>query len=239
MQLVTGCNAIYMGRMAPYLETLRQHANIPVTFVTVNFDPGNVGINTVRMTAAQNYGAPPETECIQHGSFVNVIPGDDDEVLIYTDGDFRMQRPLEDDELELLALKHGEVVTSWNGSPDETLALEATRLGVRGNLSRWGDDLDRLSIYNVGFLAMTRQTWRELLEAYNRDWTRADETFSHYARQQWLISYEVQRLGLTVKIAPWSLHAHGHFGLKPGMEQRGREIYWNGRLAAFRHYLCP
>ncbi|MFA5376884.1 MAG: hypothetical protein WC455_14130 [Dehalococcoidia bacterium] len=225
--------------MTPYLDSLRQYADFPVTFVGVEFIPPDLGdIETISMTAAQNYGAPPETECIQHGSFASVIPGDDDEVLVYTDADFRMQRKIEQDELDLLTLKHGEVVTSWNGSPDETLALEATRLGVRGDLAQWGGDLESLSVYNVGFLAMTRTTWNELYSAYTRDYERIEATFSHYARQQWLISYHVQRLGMNIKIAPWSLHAHGHFGLKPGMDQRGREIYWNGRLAAFRHYLC-
>lgn len=225
--------------MQGYLDSLRKYADFPVTFVGVEFTPPDMGeIETITITAEQNYGAPSDTECIQHGSFASLIPGDDSEVLVYTDGDFRMQRPLEQDELDLLTLAHGEVVTSWNGGPDETLALEATRLGLHGDLEQWGGDLDRLSIYNVGFLAMTRGTWRELLTAYNRDYARMDATFSHYARQQWLISYHVQRLGMTIKIAPWSLHAHGHFGLKPGMERRGSQIYWNGRLAAFRHYLC-
>ena len=238
MRIVTGCNEPYFQRMTPYLNSLRRYADFPVTFVGVEFTPPDLGeIETTSITAEQNYGAPPQTKCIQHGSFASLIPGDESEVLIYTDGDFIMQRKIEQDELDLLDLKHGEVVTSWNGGPDETLALEAGRLGVRGNLAQWGNDLDRLSIYNVGFLAMTRATWKELCAAYTSDYTRMDATFSHYARQQWLISYHVQRMGATIKIAPWSLHAHGHFGLKPGMARRGSEIYWNGRLAAFRHYL--
>jgi hypothetical protein len=31
------------------------------------------------------------------------------------------------------------------------------------------------------------------------------------ARQQWLVSYLLKQLDYDIKIAPWSLHAHGHF----------------------------
>ncbi len=243
MRLVTGCNERYLPRMQGYLDSLRQYADFPVTFVGVEFTPPEMGvIETIAMTAEQNYGAPPETKCIQHGSFADAIPGDDGEVLIYTDGDFRMQRPLEQDELDLLTLAHGEVVTSWNGGPDETLELEAGRLGLRTSMDElvktYGKCIKSHKIYNIGFLAMTRGSWIELHGAYLQEWERVSGYFSHMARQQWIVSYLVRQMNYDIKIAPWSLHAHGHFGLKPGMERRGSQIYWNGRLAAFRHYLC-
>ena len=242
MRLVTGCNERYLPRMAGYLDSLRQYADFPVTFVGVEFDPTEIdGIETVSITAEQNHGAPAQTKCIQHGSFASLIPGDDDEVFIYTDGDFIMQRALEDDERELLDLPHFAVVTSWNGSEHETLELEAGRLGMTtdmaGLIAAYGKCIKLRKIYNIGFLAMTRLTWQELHAAYLRDWERVSRYFNHMSRQQWLVSYLIQQLDYDVTIAPWSLHAHGHFGLKPGMERRADRIYHNGRLAAFRHYL--
>lgn len=241
MRIITGCNAPYLPRMAGYLDSLRRHATFPVTFIGVGFEPSDIeGIETATITHEQNAGAPERTECIQHGSFLSVVDGPEDEVLVYTDGDFTMQRKLERDELDLLDLDHFEAVTSWNGGEHETLTLEAGRLGMRSStyeLQNAWRDMRYMSIYNVGFLAMTRRTWREVYSAYMADWQRVCAAFEHPARQQWLISYEMQRLRLAVKIAPWSLHAHGHFGLKPGMEMRPDGVYHNGRLAAFRHYL--
>ncbi|MFA5376949.1 MAG: hypothetical protein WC455_14460 [Dehalococcoidia bacterium] len=228
--------------MTPYLDSLRQYADFPVTFVGVEFIPPDLGeIETISMTAEQNYGAPEQTKCIQHGSFASLIPGDDSEVLIYTDGDFIMQRALDDYERSLLELDDYAAVTSWNGGPHETLELEAGRLGMRTSMddliAAYGRCIKLRKIYNVGFLAMTRVSWIELHKAYLREWERVGGYFSHMARQQWLISYLLKQLDYDITIAPWSLHAHGHFGLKPGMERRADGIYHAGTLAAFRHYL--
>jgi hypothetical protein len=241
MQLVTGSNLGYYGRMTGYLDSLAVHADFPVHLVGVGFMPANAFAKCHILTREQNDGAPRETECIQHGSFLHVIKGKADDVLVYTDGDFVMQRPLDDSERELLDLDHGQVVTSWNGGAHETLEHEATRLNMRVSWEQlfndFGHDLRKWPIYNVGFIAMTRQTWKELYAAYMRDWPDMHHYFGHQARQQWLISYHIAALGLDVKIAPWSLHAHGHFGLKPGMERRPDGIYADGKLAAFRHFL--
>ena len=242
MRLVTGCNERYLPRMTGYLNSLRKYADFPITFVGVGFTPPDMGeIETATITREQNYGAPVETECIQHGSFASVIPGDDGEVLIYTDGDFIMQRELDDGERELLRLEDYAAVTSWNGGAHETLELEAGRLGMKTSMddltAAYGKCIKLRKIYNVGFLAMTRIGGIELHRAYLRDWERIGRYFSHMARQQWLVSYLLKQLDYDITITPWSLHAHGHFGLKPGMERRADGIYHDGKLAAFRHYL--
>ncbi len=242
MLLVTGANERYLPRMRPYLDSLERYADFPVKFITVGFkiELPYDRIECIHLPRADNIGAPPQTESIQHGSFLNVIDMPTNEVIIYTDGDFIMQRALDDDERALLALKHNQALTSWNGGPHETLAIEAERLGLKTSYRRLADDWGFLDkhIYNVGFIAMTVRTWRRLYKSYLQDWERIGEYFEHMARQQWLISYKLAQLGIEVHIAPWSLHAHGHFGLKPGMERRADgSIYHNGRLAAFRHYL--
>ena len=241
MRLVTGCNERYLPRMQGYLDSLRQYADFPVTFVGVEFTPPAMdGIDTITMTAEQNYGAPDETKCIQHGSFASLIPGDESEVLINTDGDFIMQRALDDGERSLLELDDYAVVTSWNGGPDETLELEAGRLGMKTSMddliAAYGKCIKLRKIYNVGFLAMTRVSWIELHKFYLHEWERVGRYFSHMARQQWLVSYLLKQLDYDITIAPWSLHAHGHFGLKPGMDYGAGGLYYDGKLAAFRHH---
>jgi len=241
VRLVTGCNERYLPRMQGYLDSLRQYADFPVTFVGVEFTPPDMGvIETITMTAEQNYGAPPETKCIQHGSFASLIPGPDNEVLIYTDGDFIMQRAMDDGERKLLALDDWQALTSWNGGERETLELEAGRLYMKTSMDElveaYGRCIKLRKIYNIGFLAMTRISWIELHKAYLREWERIGGYFSHMARQQWLVSYLLKQLDYDITIAPWSLHAHGHFGLKPGMAYGGHGLYFEGKLALFRHH---
>jgi hypothetical protein len=226
--------------MLPYLDSLRTHADFPVYLVGVGFEPPQIpGVCGISIDREQNAGAPDETESIQHGSFTGVIRHKVSEVVVYTDGDFIMQRPMDDGERRLLKLKHGQVVTSWNGGPHETLLTEAGRLWQRASsaeMSRlWGEDWHTRPIYNVGFLAMTYRTWIELYKSYMKRWPDACSCFAHKARQQWLISYLLSDYEVTV--APWHLHAHGHFGLQSGMERRPDGIYADGKKALFRHYL--
>ena len=244
MRLITGCNEQYLQRMRAYLTSLQEYADFDVTFITVGFDWGSPfsKITPVRMDREQNEGAPPQSEAVQHGSFLSVLEGKVTEVLLCTDGDFTMQRALDDDEKALLSLKHGEVVTSWNGGPNETLTTEAGRLGLKvpydSLVEDWGEIVKTKPIYNVGFIGMTRKTWQQVYDLYMKNWERVGEYFTHPARQQWLISWCLPELGLDVKVAPWSLHAHGHFGPKPGMTRLGDgSIAVDGKLAAFRHYL--
>lgn len=241
MIIVTGCNEGYLSRITPYLHSLQQYASFPISFVGVGFEPPAFdGISVVSMSREQNDGAPRETESIQHGSFLSVVKARANDVIMYTDGDFTMQRPMDDSECELLNLQHGQVATSWNGGPHETLATEAERLSQRRPYDwlrgQWGEEIYTWPIFNVGCVAMTKKTWQELYSFYMDHWEMAGLSFWHQARQQWLISYAVSKL-FEVKILPWSLHAHGHFGMKPGMEYRPDGVYVDGKKALFRHYL--
>lgn len=243
MQLVTGVNRAYFTRALSYLATLEKYANFPVNLITVGFetDIDSSRISNFYLSQEDNYGSPPQTESIQHGSFLKVLETSKQEVILYTDADMVMQRGLDKEEIKYLKLKNNEVLASWNGGPHETLELEAGRLNMRCDIYQfindWGVLVKHSPIYNVGFLAMNRYTWEKLHEAYIRDWNSIELYFGHMARQQWLISYKIAQLQFDVKIAPWSLHAHGHFGLKPGMTRKSGLIYWEDKLAAFRHYL--
>ena len=242
MRLVTGCNEHYYPRMVGYLNSLRKYADFPVTLVGVGFTPPAMdGIDVISITRAQNRGAPPETECIQHGSFLPLLDGDNDsEVVIYTDGDFVMQRAMDAGERAFLSVGHGEVVAGYNFGAHSTLRNDAELLGVQIGWDelekRYGEIIHTAQDYNVGFLAMTRRTWAILYQSYMQDYPPICGVFSHMARQQWLISWEIATLGLAVNLCPWSIHAHGHGGLKPGMYYGNGGLYHDGKLALFRHH---
>ena len=133
MILVTGCNESYQHRMNGYLDTLTRHADFPVYLIGVDFEPtrNDKPIIPVTITSKQNAGAPHSTDCVQHGSFLNIIPGKATDLIMYTDGDFYMQRPMDDEERAMLKLKKGQVLVGYNGSQSETLKVEADRLGQK------------------------------------------------------------------------------------------------------------
>lgn len=240
MILVTGCNERYFLRMCPYLNTLKAYADFPYYLACVGFFPHDYDCEWFMLTQEANAGSPPETESIQHGSFIHCLDCDPSEVVMYTDGDFILQRPFEDEEREFFNLQHGEIAVGYNGGAGESLLLEAGRIGMRKPVDElvamWGD-IDGRPIYNAGCIAMTAQTWAEFHARYMESWDVAGECFTHQARQQWLMSWLISEY-YTVKVIPWSIHAHGHHGMKPGMTYgNGRYIYIDGELALFRHFL--
>lgn len=242
MILVTGCNERYKGRIRPYLHSLYTFAKFTCFYITVGFEDSHEGVCSFTLPASENYGSPKETECIQHGSFLpffKTLP--DSEVIIYTDGDFIMQREMRPEEKDFLKLKKWEVVTGYNFNDDCTLENDAKILGMKCSSveleDTWGSLIKKNQDWNAGFLAMRKDAWERLYLNYMADWEKVCSTFEHQARQQWLISYEIATLGFDVKVCPWSIHAHGHGGYKPGMERREDGIYVDGTLALFRHFL--
>lgn len=243
MILVTGSNERYRHRVNGYLASLQEYADFTCFHVGVGYQPGRdyAGVYPAMITQAQNAGAPPETECIQHGSFIDTVaPGLGNEVVLYTDGDFVMQRPLDDDDWDLLRLPDHAIAIGYNGSATETLLDEYGRLSPRISLPDmdriWGKDWHVRPIYNAGCMAMTRHTWQQFHRLYMNSWEVVGQCFQHQARQQWLISWLISEY-FTAVILPWSFHAHGHFGLKPGMTVDGGRAYVDGELALFRHFL--
>lgn len=234
--LVAGCNQRYHDRFQACVAALRTYTgDIPYRLFSVGYN------GYTELTQAQNYGAPPETECIQHGSFLQKLPGRPDDVIVYLDGDVIMQRPLDAGELAWLEnFPERAVAATWN-QIDETLAQCATYIGPKNTETSlaqiWVDaDIDQAPSLNAGMVVMRRSAWKQSYELYLRHWELAGACFSHQARQQWLMCWTYAALGFETQIMPWSFHAHGHFGLKPGMERRPDGIYADGKLAAFRHH---
>ena len=240
MILITACNEGYYRRMSPYLDSLRRHLDIPAMLVTVGFDAEYCAINHTHMTRQQNAGAPYETESPQHGAFLQVVNGPDDETLIFTDGDIVLQRPLTQAEYTYLENLDNAVTCGWNSGPTETLQIEAARLYPRVTplelLGRMGETVNA-PCYNIGVVAAKRATWRRIYDAYMPLWKVVTDAFGHPARQQWLVNYVIHKLSIPVRLMPYSLHANGHYGIPPGVTIEQGLAYYQGELVAFRHKL--
>lgn len=241
MRLITACNAGWFGHILPYLDSLKANADFQATLVTVGFEGSYPGVECVPLTRVQNAGAPIETESPQHGSFLQVLHGDDDELLIFTDGDIILQRPLTLQEHDWLkSIPPGAVSCGWNSGPDETMEVEANRLFPRVTMEqlegRLGSIARTAPCRNIGVFAARRATYRRIYETYMPLWKIATDAFQHPARQQWLVNYVIAALEIPVVHMGYSFHANGHYGLPPGVMLNGT-AYYNGEIVAFRHRL--
>lgn len=239
MQLLTASNERYYPRIKPYLESLKRHCNIPFSLVCTDSAPyPDKKVNQLKISKAQNEGAPKETESPQHGSFWQVIKSNDDDVIVFTDGDLIMQRPFT--AAEMAWAEGVEFSAGWNGGPRETLTIEAQRLRPLKALDEIRAAfplMDRAYCYNIGCMVARISTYEMIHERYLELWPTACEAFGHMARQQWLVCYVVAELGVKVDLMPVSFHAHGHYGMPGGCYQEGSQIYTHEGPVLFRHKL--
>lgn len=241
MRILTACNEGYYPRMAGWLDSLAERSNIPYTLVKVGWDyPSGRQIDEVCLPKDLNSGAPSTTESIQHGSFLHMVDGPEDELLIYCDGDMVLQRPFTADELSWLEDFDDRTVSAGPNRYRESMLDELELLQVSVSMDelrrRFPGELDQWLMLNVGVLAMRRSAWQELYQAYMERWDLVSKTMGHQARQQWLICYVIYALEMDLRVMPYLMHSHGHFGQHPGVEKHGEDVVVNGKLAAIRHH---
>lgn len=249
VHIVTGATAGYLDKIQPYLATLSIHspASIKTWLVCVDCDPPDYlgtfsKVQTVRAGAAQLMGSPRETCSLQHGTWLDVVPGDDTDTVIFTDGDIFLQRPFEPQELAALeAWPAGALGTSYNMGPHETLLHEALfklhpKVSDGAFLDAWGRVTLQGLCFNVGVMVAKRATFRRLLDAYQPRWDDIGRHLAHPARQQWLIGYTLAAGGFDVRVLPYSFHTHAHFDLPAGTQVgRAGEVYYDNQLVLFWH----
>ena len=247
MKIVTGSNARWLPRMRPYLASLSRHSQADNVLLGVGcpvwpeFLEDFPGVRGVELPAMALAGTPAETESVQHGSWLPHVAGPEDELIVFTDGDIVMQRPFAARELEWLnAIAEGAVGAGWNSGPEETLAVEAGRLfprvGVAELANRFGGAVYTAPCYNIGVLALRRITYQALHARYMEMWDVACDSFGGPARQQWLVCWAAQDLGLDVHLMPYSLHTHGCYPLPAGAALNGRLLV-EGEPVVFRHHV--
>lgn len=241
--LATAADKNYIERITPYLHTVAEHgaAFDRRVLVTVGCQvemPEALGaIEAVGLPAVMILGHTG-IFCVQQGCFLEVLGASDDDVIVFTDGDIRMQRPPSNAELAWLhALPDRTIALGWNAGPDDTLANEAHRLALASEGYAPFEAYRHRRIYNWG-VAITRvATYRAIYRRYLELWPSYAPHTTHYAATQLLLCAAVYQLGLHIWELPYSVHAHGVFGGPlPGVEAQGDMLFVDGMPALFRHH---
>jgi hypothetical protein len=246
--IVTLATEAYIPKILPYLRTIRTDSEVRAYIGAVGCDPAPAlaaaphlrGFHVPVGMLANTLGNPGNG-CIQHGNFLPYLPGDgDDDVIIVTDGDVRMQRPISDTERGWLeAWPEGLIGIGPNNGPDDTLSSEAARirplLPIATLAHRFYPDPERPPLCgNAGVLVARRSTWWAFWAAYLRLWLRTAPEFAHIAVQQWTINLTIER-HFSRAVLPLSFHSHGHYGNWMGVEGWGDVVTLEGSPVLFNH----
>lgn len=237
--LASGCNESYYPQMRLYMESVHRQNTLAKQFIVGAGwqPPSELGFTGVHLPDDKMSGHGGTSFCVQHGGFLHAIPAHDDDIMIFTDGgDVIMQRDFSAEEVEhLINLKHRTVLVG----PDIglTLAQDAQRLRnpkyVRLPLP---DHIPYGFVFNTGVVVCTVKTYWALYHRYMERFPVMDMMFSHYARQQWLMS---SILGddpyFRVNILPFSFHTHGHAQLPYRCRFHEGLLYYGDEIVLFRH----
>jgi len=240
--LVTAANGSYLPRIAPYLHSIQAcggafDRRVLVTVgCRVDMPPELPSIEAVPLPAAQAQGHTGNW-CVQQGCFLDVLGADDDDVVVFTDGDVVLQREPTSDELAWMrAIPGGTVAVAWNAGPHDTLAAEADRIDLDPEGHTFFAPLLATKVYNVGVVVCRVGTYRALYARYLELWPQLRAWTRHYAANQFLMCAVAHELGLLIwEMAP-TVHTHGCFGLPAWADDDGTTMTVAGDAVLFRHH---
>lgn len=215
----TAFNQGYYDTAFDYLNDISRHSRLDNRVVTLDYEQEHTLPNLrYHRLDSGTLKLPLNNWCIQHGEFLDAIPGKPEDVILFTDADIRMQREMTRDEVRTLReLGPGEVFVGFNAGPTDTLMKEASRLRPLVNLRDLLVPFYNLNspCYNVGVMACQRRVWEQICDHYVKMYPKVQKFFGHVASQQWLISWLVWNLFEVVEM-PQSFHSHGHYGMPQG-----------------------
>ena len=213
--LATGSNLNYLHKMTGYLKSIEENSNFDLNYLIFLGDD-EMKMRYQKITIANVYEKDlevvPSNYCIQHGEFLkskvfNESTNDDD------------------------------VYVGYNESPTDTLYNESLRLGIinsESDLLKY--DLKNIKVYNTGVLAMNKKTWVKLMNQFIELYPLVNNTFYHYAKQQWLLSLLINTKGYNVYEMPYDIHNHLHYPSPAGTQQDNNgTVYYNNKVVLFKH----
>jgi hypothetical protein len=215
-----------------YFDTLNLVAGGYVKAFTVLLDFSDAGaasmaqrfpnIRFIRMSSSEVKAMNPN-RCIQHGAFIDRLQQEcdlaSDHFVIFTDSDITIQRKLEPEEFRLL--EEGKIFVAPNWHDGETLAEELPSLQPRVPLpefERCFPGYQPMRCFNTGVFGARPQQWKEIYQKYVEHFPVLDPMLTHYAKQQWLLSWILQKYQFpihdTLSDFVKNIHTHGHEPMK-------------------------
>jgi hypothetical protein len=243
--LATGANLGYLHKISKYLKTIQDNSNFDGNYlIFLDKDPLTLPLEKVKVSNVyhEDVEMMMSNYCLQHGEFLKskdfFNETNDDDVIFFTDADMELQRPLSEEEITTYKnFKDDEIYVGYNANPNDTLQDESVRLWPTGYESHLlKHELDKIKVYNTGVLAMNKKTWVKVTKEFIELYPEVDKTFTHYAKQQWLLSFIFGTKGYKVYEMPYDIHNHTHYPSPEGsrMDENGT-VYYNNKVVLFKH----
>ena len=140
------------------------------------------------------------------------------------------------------SIPDGTMMVGYNKpNEDQSLLSESYDLFPKKPMDEIKNDfpnMENMICRNFGMVIARLSTWRELNNRTLNLWNACDSCFDNPARVQLVSLYACQLPGMSIVDLPADCHAHGHHGIKIGLE-RGVDGLWrqDGNLVAFAHAL--
>lgn len=250
--LATAANPPYMSKIMPYLNTIGQLSmatenRFYMVDATFNDYQKVSGIVYTNINPAQ-IQAPNDNTCIQHGEFLFFDDYNDDDIVIFTDGDIRLQRWFSLEEMELICkLKYKDILLARNAAmrldpSEDTLKAEASRLGPQKPVDvifdelGYAEEVKNLRCFNTGVVICRADTYKLWCLDYMHMFKKIKPYFWHYAVQQWLMCLIAETEFNAIEMSK-AIHAHGHYQLPTGVAVSGGRWCYNGIPIMFSHRL--
>lgn len=164
--------------------------------------------------------AKNSNRCIQHGEFVEVFKeANDDDIIIFTDGDIVLQRDFTEQEIQmLLSLNEGEFMANYNLHKDSRMSelfgrwfADPNRLFEYCN-KYYGVTFEELKSFkemNTGVLVGHKSDFRKLHQLYSRSYEQLKPIISGFWNQQFLINLIINK-HFSYKDLSYQFHSHIH-----------------------------
>jgi hypothetical protein len=217
--LTAGFNQGYLQKSITYLETMNRYSNINNIIITLDFDIApdlKEKLNKIKFIriSSEQVKSPNPNACMQHGGFLEVMDFiNDDSIIIFTDTDIVIQRPFNESELNLLRdCKDDDIFVNLNMSEEQTL-LKDTEISPPNveisELTKRYPEITTFKSYNTGVICANFRTYKQLYEKYNQYWPAFSPLFDAYIKQQYLLSYIIQK-HFNLRILPYTIHAQAN-----------------------------
>jgi len=239
--LATAATENYLGKIQPYLESINNKSNfdknILITLDCTATYPNLSNIECAFFDNGKVVNKNPNN-CLQHGEFLKCDifnSFNDNDIICFTDGDIILQRGLTESEKEqILSLKDNDVLVQYNAGPQDTLLQEGPRLKQKIQMDH---SFSQYPCYNTGVVVCNIKTWKQIESMYDIIYPIAKNMFQHYASQQWVISYIINKC-MNPIILDYSFHTHHHHGIIEGNNYRDNCIYHNDDIVLFAHHVA-
>jgi hypothetical protein len=147
---------------------------------------------------------------MQHGGFLEVLKDlDDDAIIIYTDTDIKIQRPFNKSEIQLLnSCLDEEFILNEQAANNlfEDIKNLQPKITPQEILESFPETKD-YKVFNTGVLVTKHKTYKSLYLKYNDYWHLVEPMFNSYVKQQWLITYVIQK-HYNTRLLPYTIHCN-------------------------------